>query len=214
VQHCSFHDAGTPLCSTVHFTMLKHRCAALMIFHDAETPPCSTVHFSDAETPLKNTGHYFPDTETPLFGTFHFFPVTETSHPPIILTPETTPSSTCFALSPSLCCNTIRSNFPVAETLATFHFPPVAETPIVNNFSSVSPMLKHHCSAFFIPFPSSFSPSIIDETIPSSNCFASFVAETPFASNPSSFIHIAETPFASNLSSFIHDAETPSFSTL
>jgi hypothetical protein len=92
--------------------MLKHRFAALMIFHDAETPPCSTVHFSDAETPLKNTGgHCFPDAETPLFGTFHFFPVTETSHPPIILTPETTPSSTCFAFSPFLCCNTIRSNF-------------------------------------------------------------------------------------------------------
>jgi hypothetical protein len=75
-------------------------------------------------------------------------------------------------------------------------------------------MLKHHCSAFFISFPSSFSPSIIDETIPSSNCFASYVAETPFASNPSSFIHIAETPIASNLSSFIHDAETQPFSTL
>jgi hypothetical protein len=91
--------------------MLKHRCAALMIFHDAETLLCSTVHFSDAETPLKNTGDCFPDAETPLFGTFHFFPVTETSHPPIILTPETTPSSTCFAFSPFLCCNTIRNNF-------------------------------------------------------------------------------------------------------
>jgi hypothetical protein len=32
--------------------MLKHRFSALMIFHDAETPLCSTVHFSDAETPL------------------------------------------------------------------------------------------------------------------------------------------------------------------
>jgi hypothetical protein len=80
--------------------MLKHRFTALMIFQDAETPLCSTVHFFDAETPLKNTGDCFPDAETPLFGTFHFFPVTETSHSPIILTPETTPSSTCFAFSP------------------------------------------------------------------------------------------------------------------
>jgi hypothetical protein len=31
--------------------MLKHRFAALMTFHDAETPLCSTVHFFDAETP-------------------------------------------------------------------------------------------------------------------------------------------------------------------
>jgi hypothetical protein len=79
------------------FTMLKHGFAALMIFHDAETPlgstvhfsdaetpRCSTVHFSDAETPLKNTGDCFPNAETPLIGTFHFFPVTETSHSPII----------------------------------------------------------------------------------------------------------------------------------
>jgi hypothetical protein len=27
------------------FTMLKHGFAALMILHDAETPLCSTVHF-------------------------------------------------------------------------------------------------------------------------------------------------------------------------
>jgi hypothetical protein len=91
--------------------MLKHHFSALMILHDAETPLCSTVHFSDAETPLKNTGDHFPDAETSLIGTFHFSPVTETSHFPIILIPETTPSSTCFAFSPSLYCNTIRSNF-------------------------------------------------------------------------------------------------------
>jgi hypothetical protein len=69
------------------FTMLKHRCAALMIFHDAGTPLCSTVqhtvHFSDAETPLKNADDCFPDAETPLFGTFHFFPFTKTSQPAI-----------------------------------------------------------------------------------------------------------------------------------
>jgi hypothetical protein len=161
-----FHDAETPRCSTVHFFDAETPLCGTVHFFDAETPLCSTVHFSDAETPLKNTGDSFPDAETPLFGTFHFFPVTETSHPPIILTPETTPSSTCFAFSPFLCCNTIRSNL---------SFSPVAETPIDSNFSPVPPMLKHHCSAFFIPFPSSFSPSIIDETIPSSNCFASLL---------------------------------------
>jgi hypothetical protein len=166
-----FHDAETPLCSTVHFS-------------DAETPRCSTVHFSDAETPLKNTGDCFPNAETPLFGTFHFFSVTETSHPPIILTPETTPSSTCFALSSP----------PSAATpfAATF---PVAETPIVSNFPSVSPMLKHHCSAFFIPFHHLFHP--------------------PHRRNNSVqqlFRLFAETPSFST--SFIHDAETPSFSTL
>jgi hypothetical protein len=132
--------------------MLKHRCAALMIFHDAETPLCSTVHFSDAETPLKNTGGCFPDAETPLFGTFHFFPFTKTSQPAIILTPETTPSSTCFAFPPSSAATPFAATFPVAETPATCHFPPVAETPIVSNLSSVFPMLKHHCSAFFISF--------------------------------------------------------------
>jgi hypothetical protein len=52
--------------------MLKHRFSALMIFHDAETPLCSTVHFSDAETPLRNTGDHFPNAETPLLDTFHF----------------------------------------------------------------------------------------------------------------------------------------------
>jgi hypothetical protein len=104
------HDAETPLCSTVHFS-------------DAETPLCSTVHFSDAETPLKNTGDHFPDAETSLIGTFHFFPVTETSHFPIILIPETTPSSTCFAFSPSLCCNTIRSNFSRCRNTSNLSFP-------------------------------------------------------------------------------------------
>jgi hypothetical protein len=54
--------------------MPKHRCTALMIFHDAETPLCSTVHLSDAETPLRNTGDCFPDAETPLFNTVQHFP--------------------------------------------------------------------------------------------------------------------------------------------
>jgi hypothetical protein len=113
---------------------------------------------------------------------------------------------------PPSAATTFAATFPVAETPATFHFPPVAETPTVSNFSSVSPMLKHHCSTFFISFPSSFLPFIIDETIPSSNCFASFVAETPFASNfslaetPSTFHFppVAETPFDCQQPFIIH----------
>jgi hypothetical protein len=91
-----FHDAETPLRSSVHFSDAETPLCSTVHFFDAETPLCSTVHFSDAETPLKNTGDHFPDAETSLIGTSHFFPVTETSHSPIIFTPKTTPSSTCF----------------------------------------------------------------------------------------------------------------------
>jgi hypothetical protein len=73
-----FHDAETPLCSTVDF------------FHDVETPLCST-DFSDAETPLRNTGDFLPDAETPLFSTFHFFPFPKTFQsaiPPSFLFPK------------------------------------------------------------------------------------------------------------------------------
>jgi hypothetical protein len=135
--------------------MLKHRCAALMIFHDAETPLCSTVHFSDAETPLKNTGDCFPDAETPLFGTFHFFPFTKTSQPaipPSFSLPKQLRPALVSLSPPSSAATPFAATFPVAETPATFHFPPVAETLIVSNFSSVFPMLKHHYSAFFISF--------------------------------------------------------------
>jgi hypothetical protein len=95
------------------FTMLKHRCPALMIFHGAETPLCSTVHFSDAETPLKNPGDCFPDAETPLFGTFHFFPFTKTSQPAIPHHSHFRNNSVqhLFRFPSFLCCNTVRSNF-------------------------------------------------------------------------------------------------------
>jgi hypothetical protein len=139
------HDAETPLCSTVYFS-------------DAETPLCSTVHFSDAETPLKNTGDHFPDAETSLIGTFISSQSQKHPIPPSFSLPK--------QLRPALV-----SLFPSSAATpfaATF---PVAETPIVSNFPSVSPMLKHHCSAFFIPFhhlffhpPSStkqFRPAIV-----------------------------------------------------
>jgi hypothetical protein len=92
-------------------------------------------------------------------------------------------------------------------------FPPSAATPfaatsplllkhrLTTTFHPFPLLLKHRFQLFihfpdaetplfsilFIPFPSSFPLPIIDETIPSSNCFASFVAETPFTSNLSSF---------------------------
>jgi hypothetical protein len=151
------------------FTMLKHGFAALMILHDAETPLCSTVYFSDAETPLKNTGDHFPDAETSLIDTF------------ISSQSQKHPIPPSFSL-PKQLCPALVSLFPSSAATPFATTFPVAETPIVSNFPSVSPMLKHHCSAFFHPFPSSFSPPIIDETIPSSNCFASFCAETPLFS--------------------------------
>jgi hypothetical protein len=58
-----------------------------------------------------------------------------------------------FRFSPSIAETPLAATFPVAETPATFHFPPVTETPITSNLSSVFPMLKHHCSTFFISFP-------------------------------------------------------------
>jgi hypothetical protein len=114
--------------------------------------------------------------------------VTNTSHSLIIFTPETTPSSTCFAFSPSSAATPFAATFPVAET------------PIVSNFSSVSPMLKHHCSAFFSS-PShhlSHSPSSTKQFRPAIVSPLSLLK----LHLPATFHH------------FIHDAETPSFSTL
>jgi hypothetical protein len=178
------HDAETPLCSTVYFS-------------DAETPLCSTVHFSDAETPLKNTGDHFPDAETSLIGTFISSQSQKHPIPPSFSLPK--------QLRPALV-----SLFPSSAATpfaATF---PVAETPIVSNFPSVSPMLKHHCSAFFIPFHHLFHPPHRRNN--SVQQLFRLFAETPSFST--SFIHVAQTPFPSNLPSFIHNAETPSFSTL
>jgi hypothetical protein len=84
----------------------------------------------------------------------------------------------------------LAATFPVAETPTTFHFPPVAETPITSNLSSVFPMLKHHRSTFFISFhPVIFFFSHLHHCRNNSvqQLFRLFfVAETPFVSNPSS----------------------------
>jgi hypothetical protein len=105
--------------------MLKHHCAALLIFHDAETP-------------LRNTGDFLPDAETPLFNTFHSFPF-QKNIPAVILTPKTIPSSTCFVFfPPSIAETPLAATFLVAETPATFHFLPVAETPSPATFHQFS----------------------------------------------------------------------------
>jgi hypothetical protein len=162
------HDAETPLCSTVYFS-------------DAETPLCSTVHFSDAETPLKNTGDHFPDAETSLIGTFISSQSQKHPIPPSFSLPK--------QLRPALV-----SLFPSSAATpfaATF---PVAETPIDSNFPSISPMLKHHCSAFFIPFHHLFHPPSSTKQFRPSNCFASFCAETPLFSISHPFPIIFFTP--------------------
>jgi hypothetical protein len=157
--------------------MPKHRCAALFISPMPKHRRRTLVTVSP--TPRHLCSALFISSQ-----------VTDTSHSLIILIPETTPSSTCFAFSPSLCCNTIRSNFSR----------PVAETPIVSNFSSVSPMLKHHCSAFFS------SPSHHLSHSPSST--------KQFRPAIVSPLLLLKHLLPATLHHFIHDAETPSFSTL
>jgi hypothetical protein len=72
----------------------------------------------------------FHDVETPLCSTVH------------------------FSDAETLLCGT--AHFPVAETPATFHSPPVAETPIVSNFSSVSPDAETPLFNIFHPRPTIF----------------------------------------------------------
>jgi hypothetical protein len=107
---------------------------------------------------------------------------------------ETTPSSNCFA-------------FPIL--MLKHHY---------SALLTFSPMLKHHCSTLFLPIPKTLqstisSPSFIDETTPSNNCFAfSFsVAETPLSATRHHFLfpllkHHCQQPFI-----IFSDAETPLF---
>jgi hypothetical protein len=92
----------------------------------------------------------FPDAETPLFNIFFISPHSQNipvCHFPIILIPETTPSSTCFAFPLSVAETPLAATFPVAETLlsTTFHFLPVAETLLPATF--------HHCFDAETPRP-------------------------------------------------------------
>jgi hypothetical protein len=92
------------------------------------------------------------------------------------------------------------ATFPVAETPATFHSPPVAETPIVSNFSSVSPDAETPLFSIF------FSPSHHLSHPPSST--------KQFRPAIVSPLLLLKHHFPATFHHFIHDAETPSFSTL
>jgi hypothetical protein len=69
------------------FTMLKHRCSALLTFTMLKHHCSALLTFHDAETPLFNTLDLLPDAETPpMFNTFTFFlPLPKTTvSPPLI----------------------------------------------------------------------------------------------------------------------------------
>jgi hypothetical protein len=180
------HDAETPLCSTDYFSV-------------AETPRCSTVHFSNAETPLKNTGDCSPTPKHLCSALFTSSQSQKHPFPPSFSLPK--------QLRPALVSFFLPLPFLQHHSQQLFL---LTETQIVSDFSSVSPMLKHHCSVFFFPFPSSFSPPHRRNN--SVQQLFRLFAETPSFST--SFIHVAQTPFPSNLPSFILNAETPSFSTI
>jgi hypothetical protein len=171
----------------------------------------------------------FPTLNTPVQH-FPFLPIHKNIPArlfPIILTPETTSSSTCFVFPLPLLQHRAQQFFPLLKHQQTFHFLPVAETPCQQPFVSL-PDAETPLFSIFHSFHSCHLST--SETIPSSNCFALFVAETPLLSNPLSLSpsiidetipssnrfasSVAETRIASNPSSFIHDAETPLFSTL
>jgi hypothetical protein len=186
VQHCLLlHDAETPL----------------GVFLDAETPRCSIIHFSDAETPLKNTGEHFPDAETSLIGTFISSQSQKNPIPPSFSLPKQLRPALVSLFLPLPAATPYAATFPVAETPIVSNFPSVS--PMLKHHHSAppdsSPMLKHHCSAFLTPFPSSFSLPLIDETIPSSNCFASLLKHHHSA--PHSSIMLKHPPSAPSDSS-------------
>jgi hypothetical protein len=185
------------------FTMLKHQCAALLIF-------TMLKHRCAAMLIFPKLKHHCSS----LFISSHS-QNTPVRHILIIFTTETTPSSTCFAFLPS-----------VAETPlpATSHFLlSVAETPLPATFHHFFSMLKHHCSAFFIPSHSQNTPAchfltiFIVETTPSSTCFdfLPFVAETPL-STTFHFFHPASAmkQFRPAIVSPLSVAETPLSATL
>jgi hypothetical protein len=142
------------------FTMLKHRCAALLIF----TMP--KHHWETLVT-------FFPDDETPLFSTFHFLPFPKTL--------QSVVSSSFFSLSKQLR-PALVSPFSLLllkhhhQQLFTFSFP-LLKHRYQQPFIIFFPMLKHHCSTFFISSHSQntsiphFPTIFIAETTPSNTCF-------------------------------------------
>jgi hypothetical protein len=109
----------------------------------------------------------FHDAETPLSNTDLTFPDAET---PL--------------------CSTV--DFSVAETPATFHFPPVAETPITSNLSSVP-----FTPSFFSPpsLPKQLRPALVSPffLLLKHRLAATFPVETPLFSifpSPRHFSHL------------------------
>jgi hypothetical protein len=81
--------------------------------------------------------------------------------------------------------------------------PPVAETPIVSNFSSVSPDAETPLFSIFHPRPIIFPTPHHRRNNSVQQLFRPLLLlKHHLPSNPSSFIHVAETPFTNNLSSF------------
>jgi hypothetical protein len=166
------HDAETPLCSTVHFS-------------DAETPLCSTVHFSDAETPPKNTGDCLLDAETPLLGTFHFFQSQKHPIPPSFSLPKQLRLALVSLFPLPLLQHHSQQLFPLLKHQQPFIPLLLLKHRLSATFSSVSPDAETPLfSILFIPFPSSLPFPIIDETILSSNCFASFLLKHHLPKQP------------------------------
>jgi hypothetical protein len=185
----------------------------------------------DAETPLFNTFHFFPFPKTLQSAVSSSFFITETtpSSTCFAFLPSVaeTPLPTTFHFSPfPLLKHRYQQPFiifPDAETplFSIFHFFPLpkhSSPPFSHYFhcrnNSVQHLFRHHYQFFsvaetplsatlhFSHPPSStkqFRPAIVSPLS---------VAETPFASNPSSFIHDAETP-PFNTFSFSSDTETP-----
>jgi hypothetical protein len=163
----TFPIAETPLSATPHLfppslfnnllplsPLLKHHCSTLFDF-----PLLLKHHCQQSFTML-------PIAETPFTTTFLHSPycqnttVDNSSH---FLIDETTPSNNCFAFSFLLLKHHCQQLF--AETIL-----PIAETPCQQHF-----LLKH------VNFPIAktlhstiLHISLIDETTPSSNCFAFF----------------------------------------
>jgi hypothetical protein len=139
-KETSFHDAETPLFSTVNF-------------HDAETPLFSTVDLHAAETPPFNTLDLLlmPNHHRSALLTFLCCRNTTVSNPPLSFITETPNShlfppsrfDTLFATpSPSFIDETTPSN-------NCFAFPLLMLKHHCSALLTFSPMLKHHCSTLF-----------------------------------------------------------------
>jgi hypothetical protein len=169
------------------FPMLKHHCSTLFIsshFHKHSSPP--PHHSYSRNNSVQHLFRLSPSiAETPLAATF---PLLKHQQPFIFL-----PLPKHRYQQPFI-------SLPDAETplFSIFHVFPPRHFPIIfysrNNsvqhlFRRSPPLLKHLYQQPFIfltiSLPKQLRPAIVSPL---------FVAETPFASNPSSFIHDAETP--------------------